>query len=154
MLGSPEIKWPKLLLLAALFIIFYLAQAWFQLRVGWSFDFVLVLLITSAFFLSLLEIFFVSALVVLISTWQPGVSWEMLLLFALPLLTYGARKVFSWESWISNIIFSLSGILIFYSITSSGTMGTNWLLFANNLLGSAIFAVISFFLLEYIYGSE
>lgn len=154
MLGAPEIRWPKLLTLTSILVLSYLIQSWMQNRLGWSFDFVLIILVASTFFISLLELFFVSAVAALMLTWQPGFSWEILMIFILPLLVYGARKVFSGENWISNIIFTLLALSIFYVVVGWGRILSNWLLTLNIFLGGIIFAVIAFFLLEYIYGSE
>lgn len=154
MLGAPEIRWPKLLTLVSLLILSYLLQSWLQNRLGWSFDFVLILLVASTFFISLLELFFVSAVAALILTWQPGFSWEILIIFILPIAVYGARKVFSGENWIFNVIFALLALILFYLVIGWGNILSNWLLMLNILLGGVIFAVIAFFLLEYIYGSD
>lgn len=151
MLGAPEVRWKKLLLLMVILAGFSLFQIFLQDGLGWSFDLALVLLITSSFFLGFLELSFITLFSAAILMWEPGISLDMLFFILLPFAAYGARHIFSWESWIANIIYCILAICIFYFSMGLNIVFSNWILLLNLVLGGSILSVLAFFSLEYIY---
>lgn len=154
MLGAPEVKWNKLIAIIISFAFVSFLQIIMQSRFGWSFDFALGFLITATFFLGFLELVFLLLISVVILSWQPGISVDLLLLFFLPLIFYGARYIFSWESWVANIVFNISGIIIFYASMGLKAFSDNWIFLVNDILGTVIFASLIFFVLEYAYRND
>jgi len=119
---------------------------------------VLASLITISFFVGFLELAFLVLLSILILNWQPAISLEISIYLILPLALFFFRKViFPLESWVSNFLYILVGLLIFYLASNFSLIIEDFrLLFGDfvilkDLIVSMLFGFFIFQLFNYIY---
>lgn len=154
MLGAPPVNWARLFMVSAILLASIYAQNLMKLHLGWTFDLALAVLLVSALFLRFLELIFLILVGLIFLSVKPGWDTESFLILALPVATFFGERIFSWELWLTNLVFVASGILIFYVVLDMGQLLGNWLIILNDVVFSTFFAGGIFFVLEHIYRSQ
>ncbi len=135
---------------AALLII--LLAALLELRSGWvlnfSANFALATLITLVFFLSFTELVALTVIAAWLLNWQPMIGWEIGVFMFIPILFFAIRRFPPWQIWLSNIMFIVFGISLFYLIVDYSFFAGQWAVFLKDVAislgwGAAIFATLS-----------
>ena len=121
---------------------------------GWSPDFVLGTLITFSFFLGFIEILFLGAASALLLNWQPYFSPEILMFIILPILVFGVKKYFPWRMEINHLLSVFFGLVIFYGISSYGSLFGNLTLFLKSAGWTLMFSAFVFQVFNYFYPAK
>lgn len=111
-------------------------------------DFVLVVLLTSAFFLSFLELVFVILLSTLAINWQPTLSYEILILIFWPIAVYFLNRFFPGKAWFNSVITTILGIFILYAPVVFRNFFDSFSLIALDVLVCLVFGFVIFNLFE------
>jgi hypothetical protein len=141
----------------AVFLAFLLAIL-LQVRFGYTpnapFNFVLVALFVSAFFLDISQLLFLVSVGVLILNWQPALSFEIVLFAFLPFAVFTVKRFLPWRAWLSNLVTVLCGLLVFYASIHARLIFENLGAFLGAIFVSLFFGVVLFQALHSSYGSE
>jgi|SRR3989344_2249300 len=105
---------------------------------------VLAALISLSFILSLPEILCVTLFALFALNWQPAISLELIILGALPIVSFLIRKWLPLEPWIGSILLSFTGIMVLYLALDLDFIIRNPSLFAADILLSLAYSTIVF----------
>ncbi len=135
-----------LILLIALFL-----QVNWRVAAGWSPEFVVGVLIVSAFYLNLLEVAALSVASAFFLGWRPVPNFEILLLIFLPLFIAYFKKYFPWRNDVNVLISLLFSISVFYSLTNFGALVSDFRIFSFIAAATAFFVFLMFHALNRLY---
>ena len=116
--------------------------------------FPLAALIALSFFLSFYEILFIDIFALFVAQWQPTISFELVVLGALPVCSYLARKVFQLEPWAGNILFTFFGVAGLYALIGVRVLTHNTPLFFLDLVVSLLYSVLVFKAMSSFFSTE
>lgn len=143
------------ILLLILFVLIALAIApYFKLWLGQQFDFVLAVVVASAFFLEFQEFLIVLFFSLAFLVWEPVFDFSLLILILLPIVAFFIKDYLPFKQWLNFFIDLLLIFLAFYLLDGRSFLIGRPLIFALDFIISFLFGSLVFFVLYYLDSSR
>ena len=117
-----------------------------SITIAWGLT--LVVLIAAAFFLELPEIIFCALFAAFVLNSQPGISFEMIIFFAISVITYFSRTLMPLMPLPGILFFIVCATLLLYLMFAPGLILARPALIVSDLIASAGAGFIAFLLLR------
>jgi hypothetical protein len=115
-------------------------------------DLVFVALVASSLFLDFLPMLLACLIVVFLTNWQSGVSFEMAFVIAFPLASSGLRRFLRLRPAVGSALLAFLSVTVLYAATSWGIAISNPSFFIELIAVDVSFSIMWALLLEFLYG--